>query len=247
MDAKIKTAGYENIYIDCPCCKHENVFNRISDLEGNNCIDRLNGIVCQSCERQFSILGDRVTTAKFRWFLDELPIFKKRKEYRLYILNLCQGVECFFSQAIINKLIDRDPNLRDDEGHIIIGQYNKAREELDKKTVYDLCQKGSRKITFKRTTFNKLEEIFLCLFDYERKNDNGNLSKLRKDKREESFQEIGKTKINTIRNRVVHKQAYRPSVKEIEDFDSLIKALYYLQMYLDVKDSIFLLNKKLSN
>lgn len=105
MDAEIKIAGYENIYVDCPysCCKKENIFNRISDLQNNNCKSRLDNIKCQFCGQDFSIIGDTITNAKFRWFMDELPIFKKRKEYRLYILNLCQGIECFFrKQLLIN-------------------------------------------------------------------------------------------------------------------------------------------------
>ncbi len=247
MDAKIKTAGYENIYVDCPYCKQQNVFNRISDLDNGDSIDRLNDIECQYCKRKFSILDDRVTTAKYRWFIDELSIYKKQKQYRLYILNLCQGVECFFSQAIINKIIDRNSNLRNDTGYLNTDQYNKARRYLDQKTVYDLCKKGSKKKTFEKTTFDDLKEIFLYSFDDERKNDNGNLAKLKEDRREKSFQEIKETKINTIRNKVVHKQAYRPSLQEVKNFDSLIKTLYWLGTYLDVRDSILLLNKKLSN
>ena len=146
MDAEIKIAGYENIYVDCPYlyCKKENIFNRISDLHNNDCISRLDNIKCQFCGQDFSIIGDTITNAKFRWFMDELPIFKKRKEYRLYILNLCQGIECFFSQAIINKLIDRNSDLRDEAGKIILEKWNKARNDLDKKTVYDLTGKGSK-------------------------------------------------------------------------------------------------------
>ena len=162
MDAEIKIAGYENIYVDCPYlyCKKENIFNRISDLHNNDCISRLDNIKCQFCGQDFSIIGDTITNAKFRWFIDELPIFKKRKEYRLYILNLCQGIECFFSQAIINKLIDRNSDLRDEAGKIILEKWNKARNDLDKKTVYDLTGKGSKEFIFKGTSFDNLCKIF---------------------------------------------------------------------------------------
>ena len=160
MDTEIKIAGYENIYVDCPYCKKENIFNRISDLQNNNCMSRLDDIKCQFCGQDFSILGDAITNAKFRWFIDELPIFKKRKEYRLYILNLCQGIECFFSQAIINKLIDRNFGLRDETGEIIIDKWNEAKNDLDKKTVNNLSGKGSglsktKKDKSKEVIFNK--------------------------------------------------------------------------------------------
>ena len=240
MDAEIKIAGYENIYVDCPYlyCKKENIFNRISDLHNNDCISRLDNIKCQFCGQDFSIIGDTITNAKFRWFMDELPIFKKRKEYRLYILNLCQGIECFFSQAIINKLIYRNSDLRDEAGKIILEKWNKARNDLDKKTVYDLIGKGSKGFIFKETSFDNLCQIFRFQYKEEKVNDNGNLSKMKEDKREEFFNLFKRTKVNEIRNKIIHKQAYRPSLDEIERFDNLISAVYWIGQYLDIKDSI---------
>ncbi|MCK4891109.1 MAG: hypothetical protein KAS78_00425, partial [Candidatus Pacebacteria bacterium] len=221
MDAEIKIAGYENIYVDCPYlyCKKENIFNRISDLHNNDCISRLDNIKCQFCGQDFSIIGDTITNAKFRWFMDELPIFKKRKEYRLYILNLCQGIECFFSQAIINKLIYRNSDLRDEAGKIILEKWNKARNDLDKKTVYDLIGKDSnellktkkdkrKEIIFKKASFDQLCQIFRFQYGEEKEkvNDNGNLSKMKEDKRKEFFELIEKTKVNEMRNKIIHKQ-----------------------------------------
>jgi len=232
-------AGYENIYVDCPYCGKANIFNRISDLDNGIPISISYNVECQICKQKFNTSGDRIPIAEFRWFIDELPIYIKQKQYRLYILNLCQGVECFFSQAIINKLIDRNPDLRNDTGCVDLEKYNKARKDIYKKTVYDLCGKRSKKKTFKNATFKDLRTIFLRLFEDERKNDNGNLRKLKEDRRKKSFQEIKNTKINTMRNNIVHKQAYRPSLQEVKNFDSLIDALYYLRNYLDIKKSIF--------
>jgi transposase-like protein len=245
IDTDIKIAGYENIYVDCPYCKYENIFNRVSDLDGKgDDISRLDNIVCQSCGGQFSILSDTITTAKYQWFINELPIYKKQKQYRLYILNLCQAIECFFELAIINQVVDRNSNLRDERGCIKSDQYNKAIKDINQKTVYDLCKKGSKKKKFEKATFRDLKNIFLYLFEGERRNDNG---KLKEDRREETFQEIKKTKINTMRNDVVHKKAYRPNLKEVESFDDLIKAIYWLGVYLDVRDSYSYINKKLPN
>ena len=248
MDTEIKIAGYENIYVDCPYCKKENIFNRISDLQNNNCMSRLDDIKCQSCGQDFSILGDAITNAKFRWFIDELPIFKKRKEYRLYILNLCQGIECFFSQAIINKLIDRNFGLRDETGEIIIDKWNEAKNDLDKKTVNNLSGKGSglsktkkdksKEVIFNKASFDHLRQIFIFQYKKGKEKDNGNLSKMKEDKRKEFFGLIKKTKVNVIRNKIIHKQAYRPSLGEIENFDNLISAVYWMGQYLDIRDSI---------
>ena len=242
INSEIKIAGYENIYVDCPYCKKENIFNRVSDLKTNRCIVSLN-VICQFCKKEFHISNDKLMFPEFLSFLDELEVLKKQKNYRLYILTLCQGIECFLEQAIINKILDRNSNLRDEDGKIDIKKYNKELKELyDKKTMYDLCQKGFKK-EFKKAAFNDLREMFLFLFDDERKNDNGNLKKLKEDKREKSFKEIKDTNINEMRNKVIHKQAYRPSLEEIEKFNNLIDAIYWLQSYLKVEDSKYLLNQ----
>jgi len=242
INSQIKIAGYENIYVDCPYCKKENIFNRMSDLKTNRCIVSLN-VICQFCKKEFHISNDKLIYPKFQSILDELEVIKKQKNYRLYILTLCQGIECFFEQAIMNKILDRNAALRNEEGKIDIKRYNEEQDKLYKKTIYDLCQKGSKKNEFKNATFNDLRIIFLYIFDDERKNDNGNLKKLKEDKREKSFKAIEDTKINEIRNKVIHKQAYRPSLEEIEKFNDLIEAIYWLQSYLKVEDSEYLLNQ----
>lgn len=228
MDIEIKTAGYENIYFDCPFCHYENVLNRVSDLDGSNAIARLDSVLCEKCKGSFSIICDRVTFAKYRWFIDELEIFKKKKMYRTYVLNLCQGMEMFFYQAIINKNFDRNPNFRDN-GHIIPEKYNNEIKEYNSKT--------------KKWTFNQMRSEFLETFKEERNNYIPQGRKPKEDRRDECFGLIEKTKINELRNKVVHKHAYRPSLEEINEYDCLVNAIGWLGLYLDIKDSILHINK----
>lgn len=230
MDIRIKTAGYENIYFECPFCHYENILNRVSDLGGNNAIERLDSVLCEKCKKPFSIIGDRVTLAKYRWFTDELEIFKEKKMYRTYVLNLCQGLETFFYQAIINNNFDRNPDFRNN-GHIILEKYNNKRKEYDK--------------NIKAWTFNKMREEFLRVFKKERENYLPKGIELKEDKRCKCFCLLEKTQINSLRNKVVHKHAYRPFLEEINKYDCLVDAIYWLGLYLDVKDSIFYLNRKI--
>jgi hypothetical protein len=81
MDAIIKRANYENIYIDCPYCEQENILNRVSDLGTTRPIDRRNNIECQFCNKHFDIKGDRNPYSELYWFIDELGVLKKKKEY----------------------------------------------------------------------------------------------------------------------------------------------------------------------
>lgn len=74
---------------------------------------------CEYCKKVFWATSDRVTFLKYRWFLEDLPIFKKQKRYGLYIFSLCQACETFMHQAIINKMIDTNPVYRDSEGYFV--------------------------------------------------------------------------------------------------------------------------------
>lgn len=222
MDADIKIGGYENIYVDCPFCGKENIYNRISDNVGDDISFKKN-ISCQYCLEPFSISGDEVVFGRWNWLINDLDRLKKNKEYRLYILNLCQACENFFMQAITNKLVDRNPEIRTN-GYISSELWNKKYNEL-------FTSK------FKKATFTPLRTRFLDEFNEEKEKNNGNLHKMKYDKREECFECIKDTIIGDIRNNVIHKYMYRPSLKEIESFEKLKNSVIWLQRYLDVRDS----------
>jgi len=230
IDVEIKTAGYENIHFDCPFCQFENVLNRESDLGSENSITRFDDVQCQKCSKTFAIIKDFCTSAKYEWFIYELNILKEKKMYQDYIRNLCQGLETFFYQAIINKKFDRNPVFRDKDGIINLEKYNKEIKIYEKKV--------------KEYSFYKMRDEFLTVFEKERNNYIPQGIKPKEDRRLECFNSIKKTCINKLRNDVVHKYAYRPSLKEIDKFDCLVDAIYWLGLYLAVKDSIFILNSQ---
>lgn len=230
MDASIKEAGYENIYVDCPCCKKENIYNRRNDLCTIEAIGRKNNIKCQFCGAIFSIIGDTVKSSKFRWFLDEIQILKERKNYMLYILFLCQACEAFFEQAIINKKVDRTSKIRDREGFVDIKKYIIEFDKLNRSSIFNLCGSGSKTI-FEKAAFFDLREVFLHEF-----------SQIDEQRTIDALNIVKNTDIHEIRNKVIHKNAYRPKICEIEKYDSLITALFVLGYRFDVMDSINILN-----
>jgi hypothetical protein len=233
IDVDIRASGYENIYFDCPKCGKENILNRITDVGHTDAISRLEGLACRNakCNQPISITGDRVTTAKYRWFIDDLFIQVARKEYRAYTLSLCQGLEAFFHQAIINKKFDRNPDYRDDEGQLIFEKY-KAQ-----------CNIYEKKI--KSWAYEKMRDEFLEVYADERTAYGPIGYPLKEDKRDTAFDTVKQSNINTMRNKVAHKVAYRPSYKDVEAYGPLIDAIYWLGAYLDVSDSVTILNKRL--
>lgn len=235
IDVRIRASGYENIYFDCPVCGKENIINRLSDLGNDIPISRLEGLVCRNnkCRQQIAIIGDTVSSAKYEWFLNELYIYVARKEYRSYVLSLCQGIEAFFYQAIINNRFDRNVNYRNSNGMIDLSRYNTER------SIYEE--------TIKPYTFNRMRTEFLKTFILERDSYLPKGFKLKEDLRQSAFDKIQTTDICTLRNKVAHKHAFRPTYKEIEKYDDLIKAIYWLGMYLSVEDSTSIINERASH
>jgi len=233
-EARIKVSGYENIYVYCPHCGEENIFNRKSDLKTNLPILRKNSLKCQICGKGFDILSDTVKMGMFEWFFDELEYLKKNKQYRLCIINLCQGIEYFFKTAIINKLIDKNLDLRDENGLIIKTNYLKEREKLNKTKIFKLLKnkKDKKNKKFEKATFKDLRDIFIKLYEDELK-----------DKNKNYLDEIRKTKINELRNKIIHK-AYCPDLNEISEYEEIRKAIRILSKILNIRDSNYFWNKK---
>lgn len=234
LDVDIRASGYENVYFDCPSCGKENILNRATDLASYMPISRLDGVVCRNnkCKQIIGLVGDRVNDARYRWFLDELYIFVARKEYRSYVLSLCQGIEAFFHQAIINKKFDRNPAYRDADGRLLFDLYDSERKEYEKQ--------------IKTYPFEKMRKEFLEVFDVEQNSYLPAGIKLREDRREFAFNTVRRTKIHALRNKVAHKFAHRPTWSELEPYnENLVEAIYWLGMYLDVEDSIMPINRRL--
>ncbi len=145
LSAKIKEATYENVFVECPYCKKENIYNRVSDLGTIMPISM--DVFCEHCKKMFWMTGDLAPYARYRWFMYPLHRLKNNKSYGLYILALCQACEIFMSQAIINKLFDKNAKYRDEEGRfcekdasgaiINVGAeaYNKVVEEFYENTL----------------------------------------------------------------------------------------------------------------
>jgi hypothetical protein len=244
LSSKIKNGTYENIFVDCPYCRRECIFNRISDLKTVRPITGQD-LKCEYCEKIFWASCDRVTPAKYRWFLSDLPLLKKNKTYGLYIFALCQACEMFMDQAIINKLIDTNPAYRDNEGYFYgnnkVGAdaYNEIYQSFCDKPIKEITNNGlNDKTKYKKCTFDNLRNLFLHVFDDARKNKLPSLKKLKEDKREEYFCVIENTEINRTRNNIVHKYAYRPSFCDVQKYDELTSCLSWMGIYLDVKDLI---------
>ena len=227
----IKAAGYENIYFDCQLCGHENVLNRATELGAMPISGR--EVTCQNCLERVWLNSDMVQMATYHWFLQELPILKQRKLYRNYAITLCQCAENFFLQAIINKRFDREPTYRDEDGWFrSLDLYNNDLNQF--------------KESIKKYTFDRMRSEFLKTFANLQNGASPQTLGLKEDKRNWALATIKQSKVNELRNKVAHKDAYRPTLQEIEAHKPLDDAIFWLGEYLRVYASTYILNNRLT-
>jgi len=244
LTVKIKDADYENISAECPFCKNMNIFNRASDLQTFDPIGSRD-VSCASsyCGKRFNIIGDSVNSAH-EMLINNCNQLMESKRYMNCIIDLCMAYEVFFNLffrvELIYKPFSTSPK-RD------LACCNSLLRALNKKIRYH--------------TFNPMRSLFLWYMvtgktpksmaeakDVIEKFPNDPRSvepmaecfeKLKNKKIENILKAIKTTDINKLRNKVAHKQAYRPKREKVEETlketkDILFPLSGHLQLYDDI-------------
>lgn len=216
--ASEKRTNYENFYAVCPYCGFENIYNRISDLRDTKPID-FKQVRCfdSNCEKTFNINGDSVNAA-YEMLIFDCYALKEQKRYSYCILNLAQSFEVFFSLYCHISLIYRP--------------FNSEQDSLD--TLNQLSAVLFNKI--EKFAFSKLRNLFLNLIAKdihpkslaESKNIINNIPALAQEPSNHLIESVTNSDLKdllkklksinvpNLRNKVVHKVAYRPTIKEVE-------------------------------
>ena len=243
----VKEAGYENLVVDCPRCGCESVFNRASDLRLFAPIGGLNSqCLNEKCEEPFRIVSDSVNERHEQLIFD-CHYLLKRKQYMHCILNLATAHEMFFSLFLRVELLYKP--FATDSNSQGFDEINRLSEKLDNR--------------IKRHNFATMRKLFLQqLIDgqspvdlHEAKKAIHALPKRAKSVKEVSNDEIrekanaslksllidlNRSTIHELRNRVVHKRAYRPTFEEARDaLDEARSIIFPLTSRLDIRDDLY--------
>ena len=219
---KIERAGYENIKATCPCCGHECIFNRISDL---GTTDPIGGqeVHClnKECDKLFRIGGDLANERHEMLILDCRELLN-RKQYMHCILNLATAYEMFFSLFVRVKLayvpFAAEQTMRIDKLDELLDKVQQKTERLTFKPMRDYCL---RHIVDKVSVSNlrQAEEIIERTLGHTEGVSNSEIEAL--DNVDEGLiellKDLNRTEIHALRNKVVHKKAYRPTRREAKD------------------------------
>lgn len=231
--------NYENFIAECPWCTEENIFNRRDDLK------TYEPIACQvvrcsnkSCRKEFKINSDSINSAY------EMLIFRcyeliQKKQYMNCALSIAQAYEVFFNLYLRVEFLYK-PFSRQQERDIT--ELNKTAKLLNKKIErYSYWQMRSlflRLILLDPKPQNLIEskQVISEFSPCDPMTNEIESSKLNQELKE-LLVSLKNVKINNIRNKVVHKKAYRPSKTEIDiALTEARKVLFGLNRHLKLYD-----------
>ncbi len=240
--ARNKHTSYENFMAECPWCTKENIFNRASDLGTFEPIAGLD-VLCQSenCRKAFRIVGDSVNCAHEMLIFDCYELLE-RKHYMNCILSLAQAYEVFFSLflrvQLLHKPFATDPNQD-------LADLNRLSEALQEK-IKDHTFVPMRALFLQHIVAHcspknliEAEVVIAALPDHPGEPKDTAIQGLNDAKLDPLLKALKSTSIHTLRNRAVHKHAYRPTRDEVEAALEETRSILFpltshLQLYYDI-------------
>ena len=222
---------YENIIVSCPNCNIQNIYNRVSDLKTIEPIDFLS-INCLSCGVDFNINFDMIKE-KHEFILFDIREAKKRKDYRYCILLIAQSLEAFLNHAILYAILHNPKENKILRGAQDLNQVSQSyHKEIKPLTFYPMRILFYQIYLYDKIFSNKEDIIDFIQNIKTRQLKNPkeieeNISNYPDKKKAELFLVLNKTKIPDIRNKIIHKFVYRPTLQEVEECLKDLETIIY--------------------
>jgi hypothetical protein len=240
--ARSKRTSYENVVAECPSCGRENIFNRASDLRTFEPIAGRD-IFCQAadCGKPFRIVGDSVNSAHEMLVFDCYELLE-RKHYMKAVLSLAQAYELFFSLFFRVEFLYRPFGADSDQELADLNQLSEALHEKLKEHTFAPMRALFLQNMVSRPQPKSLAEaaaLVAALPDHPGDPKDAAIDGVADAKMVPLLKALKATSINSLRNRVVHKQAYRPTREEAKDaLEEARSILFPLTSRLDLHDEI---------
>lgn len=240
--ARIKSSTYENVTVDCPLCEEEVTLNRASDL---NTLMPISGrrTSCPRCEGEFWLNGD-TAAEKHEAIIFDCHDLLKNKKYMSCIVNVCQAYEMFFSLYLRVNLVYVPFGSARGDCYASSDRLNELLQELSRVTAARtfVQMRGiflSLAINPNRPSdLDESEALINALRDYRCPKD-AELESWPKMQISRFLMRVKRTRINELRNKVVHKHGYRPKRDEAERaLKEARSVLFPLTNWFDLHDNI---------
>ncbi len=220
--AKDKSTSYENFIAWCPYCGYKNIYNRITDLKTTEAIG-FRRVKCLSndCGKDFNINGDSINPA-FQMLVFDSYDLKQEKKYSYCILNLTQAFEVFFSFYLRVELLYKPFSIEYKEEKYNLDYMNELSKQLyEKIKLYTFIK--LRGIFLNQVlnnqpvrSLNEAGEIIQNLNSFISTPTDSIIGNIKDTYLSELLINLKNTKICELRNNVIHKLAYRPSLEEVD-------------------------------
>ena len=217
--AERKRTSYENFVVECPLCGHECIFNRASDLCTFESIAGLN-VSClnEKCGKLFRLIGDSVNERHEMLIFDCYELLE-RKQYMNCVLNLALAYETFFSLFLRVELLYKPFAADPDQLDRLNLLSKKLENKIKRYTFSRMRALFLWQITKQHSaaTLEEAEEIIEAFPDCPKDPKDGEIEALSDTKLIPLLKALRDTTIHELRNRIVHKQADRPTREEVKD------------------------------
>ena len=239
--SRAKHAGYENVVSECPWCRCECIFNRASDLRTFEPIFGRD-VSCMGCDKLFRLISDSVNE-RHEQLLFDCDELLERKQYMNCIISVTQSYEMFFGLYLRVAFLYRP--FSSDWNAASLNHMNQVSEQLRKKVrkcaFWDMRAIFLRQVTAPSPPVNLVEaaEIIKTLDCKSPCPKEGDLRAVSDTKVANLLINLKKTTVNTLRNKVVHKIAYRPTRAKAENaVEEARSILLPLTNCLDLHDDV---------
>lgn len=222
--------NFENFIAKCPHCGFRNIYNRVSDLQDIRPISR-RGVTCLSpeCRYPFDINGDTAAPV-YQMLIFDCHNLLKEKRYIYCILNLTQACEIFFSLYARIQLIYRNYSAKE---HNICKMNELLTLFHQKVKTYAFAKLRNLFINLVMLEnmprdLNESEDMLNAISEYTEEPSDRSIAQVEDHKMRDLLQRLKSSEINILRNKVIHKFAYRPSKEETENLFKETKNIIYL-------------------
>ena len=228
----IESKDYETITARCDECGTLCTFNRVDDIGDPGPYYSGRYVACTECGRPFWVFGDAIDPAY------ELLIFAAeqhmlRKHYMLCVISLAQAWEVFFATFVYSTYLYR-PFYRDARLHERLERFDGLAELLGnaiRKFTFDALRNVLVNTVVKGVSPRTLDESEVAIArirvdDFARRPAKASVEAFPDPSVRAVLLQLQGLRIGELRDRVVHEDAYRPRLAEVEDCGEEIQVLY---------------------
>lgn len=243
-------ASYENITVTCPKCQARNVYNRATDIGHVGPISNWQ-VVCENsqCRAIFHAIGDLINPSHELLVLDACDLLRQ-KRYSDAVLKATTAYELFFGHYLKVELAYR-PSTRDRTSDRDTIDWLNSTAQLLRSAIERHTFEPMRRVFLHATVNNVHPATIAAAEAYIRgiprkppEASRTDIDALRDEDLRDLLLHVADTNIADLRNNIVHKTAYRPSLGETKTtVEDAYKTIFRLGHYYQLGDDNYHLNE----